>query len=137
MLFQTILDLWPVLILEIFSSWNIKKGQFQLVTFLAVVFLFCKFYIRSVNQVCISSHIFEHGQRFMWRFLGFSFLVFILSLLFLAIFPHLEMSKFWSVNYVCQVCKLYFYFGNVPNFEQYLYLSVFSEHWKCLTFSFS
>ena len=39
LLFQTILDLWPVLILEIFSSWDIKKGQFQfLVTFLAVFF---------------------------------------------------------------------------------------------------
>ena len=31
------LDLWPVLILEVFSSWDIKKGQFQfLLTFLAV-----------------------------------------------------------------------------------------------------
>ena len=38
-LFQTILDLWPVFILEIFSCWDIKKGQFQfLVTFLAVFF---------------------------------------------------------------------------------------------------
>ena len=49
LLFQTILDLWSVLILEIFSGWDIKKGQFQfsswdikqgqfqfLVTFLAV-----------------------------------------------------------------------------------------------------
>ena len=47
------------------------------------------------------------------------------------------MLKFWSVNYICQVCKLYFYFGHVRNFGQYLYLSVFSEHWKCPTFSFS
>ena len=39
LLFQTILNLWPVLILEIFSGWDIKKGQFQfLVTFLAVFF---------------------------------------------------------------------------------------------------
>ena len=35
------------------------------------------------------------------------------------------MLKFWSVNYICQVCKLYFYFGHVQNFGQYLYLSVF------------
>ena len=32
------------------------------------------------------------------------------------------MLKFWSVNYICQVCKLYFYFGHVRNFGQYLYL---------------
>ena len=39
LLFETILDLWSVLILEIFSSWDIKKGQFQfLVTLLAVFF---------------------------------------------------------------------------------------------------
>ena len=37
LLFQTILDLWPVLILEIFSCWDIKKGQFEfLVSFLVV-----------------------------------------------------------------------------------------------------
>ena len=44
------------------------------------------------------------------------------------------MLKFWSVNYICQVCKLYFYFGHVRNFGQYLYLSIFSKHWKCRTF---
>ena len=34
-------------------------------------------------------------------------------------------SFIWgSVNYICQVCKLYFYFGHVQNFGQYLYLSV-------------
>ena len=42
------------------------------------------------------------------------------------------MLKFWSVNYICQVCKLYFYFGHVRNFGQYLYLSVFNKQWKCL-----
>ena len=26
------------------------------------------------------------------------------------------MLKFWSVNYICQVCRLYFYFGQVQNF---------------------
>ena len=55
---------------------------------------------------------------FYLRVLVFSFLVLaflsILSLLFLAIFPDLEILfwKFWSVNYICQVCKLYFYFEN-------------------------
>ena len=57
-----ILDLWPMLILEIFSSLDIKRGQFQfLVTFLAVFFLVCKLYIRSVNQFCISSYILNMG----------------------------------------------------------------------------
>ena len=68
---------------------------------------------------------------FYLRVLVFSFLVLaflsILSLLFLAIFPDLEMLKFWSVNYICQVCKLYFYFGHVRNFGQYLYFSVFNK----------
>ena len=54
LLFQTIFDLWPVLILEIFNSWDIRKGQFQ---FLVVFFLVHKLYIRSGNQVCMSSHI--------------------------------------------------------------------------------
>ena len=40
-----------------------------------------------------------------------------LSLLFLAKFPDLEILKFWSVNYICQICKLYFYFGLVQNLD--------------------
>ena len=138
LLFQAILDLWPVLILGIFSCWDIKKCQFQfLVTFL-IAFLWS---VNCANQVCISSHILNMGNIL---FEGFYYLVFwflaflsILSLVFLAIFPVLEMLKFWSVNYICQVCKLYFYFGHVRNFGQYLYLSVFNKQWKCPTFSFS
>ena len=127
LLFQTILNLWPVLILEIFSGWDIKKGQFQfLVTFLAVFF----WSVKSTNLVLyphilnMSNVLFEGFQYLVFQFLAF---LSILSLLFLAIFPDLEMLKFWSVNYICQVCKLYFYFGHVRNFEQYLYLSVFSK----------
>ena len=45
-------------------------------------------------------------------------------LLFLAIFPDVEMLRFQSVNYICQVCKLYFYFGYVGNLGQYLWLSI-------------
>ena len=48
-------------------------------------------------------------------------------LLFLAIFPDMEIWQIWSVNYICQVCKLYFYFGHVQHFGQYLYLSGFSK----------
>ena len=81
---------------------------------------------------------FEQRQGFIWGFLVFSFLVFsflsILSLIFLAIFPDLEMLKFWSVNYICQVWKVYFYFGHVRNSGQYIYLSVFSKQWRCPTF---
>ena len=134
LLFQTILYLWLVLILEVFSSWDIKEGQFQfLVTFLAVFF----WSVDCTNQFYISSHIlkmamFEHRKCFIWVFLVFSFLVFsifkYLKSTFLAIFPDLKMLQFWSVNYLCQVCKLYFYFGHVRNFGQYLYLSVFSKH---------
>ena len=72
---------------------------------------------------------------FYLRVLVFSFLIFSVYkdpkfnhyLLFLANFPDLEMLQFWSVNYTCQVCKLYFYFGHVRNVGQYLYLSFFSK----------
>ena len=64
---------------------------------------------------------------FYLRFFSFSILVFSIyknlkskhHLLILAIFPDLEMLQFWSVNYICQVCELYFYFGQ--------YLSFFSK----------
>ena len=89
----------------------------------------------------MSSHILDMGSILFegLQYRVFQFLVFlsILSLLLLAIFPDFEMLKFWSVNYICQVCKLYFYFGHARNFVQYLYLSVFSKHGKCPTFSFS
>ena len=53
LLFQTILNLWPVLILEIFSGWDIKKGQFQfLVTFLAVFF----WSVNCTKLICIFSY---------------------------------------------------------------------------------
>ena len=136
-LFQTILDLWSVLIFETFSSWNIKKGQFQfLVTFLAIFFW-------SVN--CTSAlHIityFAHEKYFIWGFLVGSFLVF-------NVFKYLKFtpsSNFsWSWNVEVLVCKWYIpglwiilLFWKVRNFGQYLHLSVFSKHWKWPTFSIS
>ena len=61
-LFQTILNWCPVLILEIFICWDIKKGQFQfLVTFLAVFFW-------SVN--CTNHHIFWTWGMFYLRVFG-------------------------------------------------------------------
>ena len=80
----------------------------------------------------------------MWEFLVFNFLVFSVyknhkfshHLFFLAIFPDLEMLQFWSVNYIFQAYKLYFYFGHVRNFGQHLYLSVFSKQWKCQLLAF-
>ena len=127
LLFQTILNLWLVLILEIFSGWNIKKGQFRFLLFW-LFFLVCKLY-KSRLYILI-----------FWGFLVFSFLVFsvlsILSLFFLAIFLDLEMWQFWSVNYICPVCKFYFHFGHVHNSGQLLYFRVFSKQWKCPTSSF-
>ena len=46
------------------------------------------------------------------------------------------MLQFWSVNYICQVCKLQIYFGHVQYFGQYLYLGLLSKQWKFPTFSF-
>ena len=43
----------------------------------------------------------------------------------LAIFPVLKILKFWSVNCIWQVCKSYFYFGHIRNFDN-IYIWVFS-----------
>ena len=59
LLFQTILNLWPVLILEIYSGWVIRTVHFQfLVTFLAVFF----WSLNCTNLICISSHISNMGN---------------------------------------------------------------------------
>ena len=125
LLFQIISDLWSVLISEIFSSWDIKKCQFQfLVTFLPVFF----WSANSASQVCMSSH----GKCFIWEFVVFNFLGFSVFkyLKFVAIFPDLEMLPFWFVNQMCQVCKLHIYFGYVQTFGQYLYFSVLRKQCK-------
>ena len=46
------------------------------------------------------------------------------------------MLQFWSVSYVCQVCKSHIYFGYVQNFGQYLHLSILGKQWKFPTSSF-
>ena len=48
------------------------------------------------------------------------------DLLVLVLFPIPEITQFWSVNYMCRVCKLYFLFWKFP-FGQRLYLNVFSK----------
>ena len=99
-LLQTILDLWPVLILEIFSSWDIKNGQFQfLVTFLSVTF----WSVDCTSGLYIITS-FEHGQCFISGFLVFSLSVF-------SVFKYLKLtlsSNFsWSGNVEVLICKLY------------------------------
>ena len=64
-------------------------------------------------------------QCFIWEFLVLIFLVFRVyknlksnhHLLFLALFSDLEMIEFWFVNYIGQVCKLYFLGEHVQNFR--------------------
>ena len=69
-LFQTILDLWPVLILEVFSIEMSQRVKF-LVTFLTVFFLVFKLY---KSGLYITTY-FGHGQCFIW---AFSILIFLL-----------------------------------------------------------
>ena len=45
-------------------------------------------------------------------------------LLLLAIFPDLEMTKFWSVSYICQLCKLNLLFWTYPEFWAMILLIV-------------
>ena len=100
LLLQTILNWWLVLIEEIFSGWDIKKGQFHfLVTFL-VVFLVCKLYKPGLYILTY----FEHGYFFIWDFSNYFFK-------YHSVFKYLKSifsSNFsWSENVPVLVCKLY------------------------------
>ena len=126
------------------QCWYWRFLEVEILRSVSLSYFFSCFFssVNFTNQVSISSHILNKGNGFIWGFLVFS-LVFlsILSLLFLATFPDMEMLQFWSVNYIYQACKSYFYIllyfcFYVRNFGQYLYLSVFSKQWKCPTFSF-
>ena len=59
LLFQIILDLWPVLILETFSSWDITKGRVSILSYFLAVFFWST---NCANQVSISSHILNIGN---------------------------------------------------------------------------
>ena len=74
-LFQTILDLWPVLILEVFNHCDIKKGLLEFLLTLLTAFFWS---VNLMNQVCKSSHIFDMGivlfgdlQYLVFQLLGF------------------------------------------------------------------
>ena len=56
-------------------------------------------YILDMDNILFGSLYYWHS----WKLQG-------LTLLILAIFPNLEMTWFWSVNYICQVCKLKLFF---------------------------
>ena len=121
-----------------FQLLGYQKGSVSILSyFFSCFFLVCKLCksgLLSSRILNMRNILFEGLQYLVFQFLAF---LSILSLVFLAIFPVLEMLMFWSVNYICQVCKLFFYFGHVRHFGQYLYLSVFNKQWKCPTFSFS
>ena len=51
----------------------------------------------------------------------------IYHLLVLVIFSDLDIIQFWSVNYMCQVCKLYNLFGTYPKVLAVFNFSVFGE----------
>ena len=100
LLFQTILDLWPVLILEIFSSLDLKNRQFQFLVTFSCFFLVYKLYKSGLYIITN----FQHGQWFISGFLVFRFLVF-------SVFKYLKItfsSNFsWCGNVKVLVCKLY------------------------------
>ena len=100
LLFQTILNLWPVLILEIFIRWDIKKGQFQFVVAFLAVFFWSSNY---VILVCISPHILNMELFYLSVFSNYFFSFWH--------FKHLKsifsgnFSR--SENVTVLVCKLY------------------------------
>ena len=70
LLFQTILTFWSVLILEIFSSWDIKKGQFQFsVTFSGASFLSVTCTIAVSKSCLFFQTILNLWLCWYWRFL--------------------------------------------------------------------
>ena len=94
-LYFFILDVWAMLILE--KSWGIKKGNIfwtQAVFYLRA-FWYLLFEFHRVHKNLKSSH----------------------NILFPAIFTDHKIIRFWFVNYVCQVCKLYFLFWTCPEFR--------------------
>ena len=100
LLSETILDFWPVLILEMFSSWDIKKGQFQFLVTFSCFFLVCKLHKSGLYIITY----FEHGRCFIWGFLVFIFLVF-------SVFKYLKLAFSSNIsgsgNVKVLVCKLY------------------------------
>ena len=60
---------------------------------------------------------FGQRQYSIWEFLVLAFIETTrLNTTPLAIFPDLEMTQVWSVNYICQVCKLKLLFSKCPKF---------------------
>ena len=107
LLFQTILDLWAVLILEFFCSVILKRVS-SVLSFFSYFILIFRLY-KSGLYIMISS---GNRQCFIWGFLVFSFLVFSvykylksMHLFLLAIFPYLEFFLSFSLSTVL-VCKL-------------------------------
>ena len=94
LLFQTILDLWSLLTLEVFSSEIIKRISFNFS-------LLCKhwlsWFVTCTNQVCISWHIWNIANVLFEGFFNLVFLVYSVykdlksnqHLLFLAVFPNM------------------------------------------------
>ena len=115
-----------VLILEVFNSWGIKKGQFQFLVFF-FSFFFCS--VNCPNQFCISPHILNMGNVWTWAiwiFLVFIFLVF-------SVFKHLKStfsSNFsWSGNVTVLVCKLY-----LPGLQIILLFCTCPKFWTIFLF---
>ena len=80
-----------------FKSWGIKKGNIfwtQAVFYLRA-FWYLLFEFHRVHKNLKSSH----------------------NILFPVIFTDHKIIRFWFVNYVCQVCKLYFLFWTCPEFR--------------------
>ena len=98
LLFQTVLDLWPVLVLQVFSNEILRKASFNLSYYFSCFYLVCKLYKSGLYIITY----FGHRQCFIRRFLDFSFLAFNFyknlksnhHLLCLAIFPDLEILQF-------------------------------------------
>ena len=128
LLFQTILDFWTVLILEVVGSEILRRVSFNSKLHFSCFFLVFKLNKSGLYIITFWTQALHYLKVFSIQFFSaYTNLKSNHHLLFLAIFLDLKMIQFWSVNYVCQVCKLYFYFGHVQKFGQYLYLSAFSK----------
>ena len=95
-LYFFILDVWAMLILETLSHGVLRRvTYFEHRLFYLRAFWYLLFEFHRVHKNLKSSH----------------------NILFPVIFTDHKIIRFWFVNYVCQVCKLYFLFWTCPEFR--------------------
>ena len=100
---------------------------------------------REIAKLCfakVSLKYLGHGQCFIWEFLVLAFIETArLNTILLEFFPDREMTQFWSVSHVCQVCKLKRILDNIymdrfllVAFVKYILSQIYTHSFQNCTF---